>query len=170
MGASSACWRRPAPCCAEMSRRSPEPPTAMANARLSSRRFLRYKRRCCTPLRPQHDKVIGVRAAPPQPPLWGLKHNRAHRAKARIDTLLPFLRHRHQSTKALIETLSIVLPCTVEASKLHQRNATKPRVNTARGVPLVGKGKPSLGARKAKQPPGRALTQRGTTQRRPARW
>ena len=57
----------------------------------------------------------------------------------------------------------------IEASKLQQRNATKPRVNTARGVPLVGKGKPSLGARKAKQPPGRALTQRGTTQRRPAR-
>ena len=58
---------------------------------------------------------------------------------------------------------------TLEASKLQQRNATKPRVNTARGVPLVGKGKPSLGAHKAKQPPGRALTQRGTTQRRPAR-
>ena len=57
----------------------------------------------------------------------------------------------------------------LEAPKLQQRNATKPRVNTARGVPLVGKGKPSLGAHKAKQPPGHALTQRGTTQRRPAR-
>ena len=56
-----------------------------------------------------------------------------------------------------------------EAPKLQQRNATKPRVNTVRGVPLVGKGKPSLGAHKAKQPPGRALTQRGTTQRRLAR-
>ena len=55
----------PSASCSEMSRRSPEPPTAMANARLSSRRFLRYKRWCCTPLRPQHDKVIGVRAAPP---------------------------------------------------------------------------------------------------------
>ena len=53
---------------------------------------------------------------------------------------------------------------------MQQRNATKPRVNTVWGVPLVGKGKPSLGAHKAKQPPGRALTQRGTTQRRPARW
>ena len=40
---------------------------------------------------------------------------------------------------------------------------------TVRGVPLVGRGKPSLGAHKAKQPTGRALTQRGTTQRRPAR-
>ena len=45
------------------------------------------------------------------------------------------------------------------------------RGQTPYGVlPLVGKGKPSLGAHKAKQPPGRALTQRGTTQRRPARW
>ena len=52
---------------------------------------------------------------------------------------------------------------------MQQRNATKPRVNTVRGVPLVGRGKPSLGAHKAKQPPGHALTQRGTTQRRPAR-
>ena len=57
----------------------------------------------------------------------------------------------------------------LEASKLQRRNATKPRVNTIWGVPLVGKGKPSLGVHKAKHPPGRALTQCGTTQR-PARW
>ena len=34
----------------------------------------------------------------------------------------------------------------------------------------MGKGKPSLGVHEAKHPPGRALTQCGTTQRRPARW
>ena len=32
----------------------------------------------------------------------------------------------------------------LEAPKLQQRNATKPRVNTARGVPLVGKVTPPL--------------------------
>ena len=72
----------PSASCSEMSRRSPEPPTAMPNARLSGRRILRYKRRCCTPLHHQHDKVIGARPAPPQPPLWGRTHNRADSLKA----------------------------------------------------------------------------------------
>ena len=38
----------------------------------------------------------------------------------------------------------------------------------AYGVTFVGTEKPSLGAHKAKHPPGRAVTQRGTTQRQPA--
>ena len=91
-----------------MSRRSPEPPTAMPNARLSGRRFLRYKRRCCTPLHHQHDKVIGARPAPPQPPLWGRTHNRADSLKAYRYAFTIFLRHRQRfcvNSKCSLERL-----------------------------------------------------------------
>ena len=54
----------PEPLCSEPSH---GPPTAMPNARLSGRRFLRYKRRRCNPLRPQYDKWL-VRGQ--------LRHNR----------------------------------------------------------------------------------------------
>ena len=58
--------------------------------------------------------------------------------------------------------------------ELELNNATMQQTSgivTPHGVvPLAGKEKPSMGAHKAKHPPGRALTQCGTTQRRPARW
>ena len=81
----------PSTSCSEMSSRSPEPPTAMPNARLSGCRFLRYKWRCLAPLRHQHDTMIGDH----RNRRCGALRITVATEQKRSATLLLFLRHRH---------------------------------------------------------------------------